>query len=131
MKKKTKRLLATVLATLLLTAFCSAFLQAYAWTNISSTATGFTIYNGSGYVSCDVCAYNHVTKVSIEANLQKKVSGSWTTIKTWTASANDNYVDVVGTKALDKGTYRLEAIYTAKSSSLTETHTTYSPEKTY
>jgi len=131
MAKKTKRLIATILATLLLTAFCSAFLQAYAWTNISSATTSFSILSGTGHVSCGLSAYKHVTKVSIEANLQQKVSGKWTTIKTWTASANDTYVDLVGSKALAKGTYRLEAIYTAKSSSLTEVHTTYSPERVY
>lgn len=132
MQKKTRRLVATILTTLLLVTFCSAFLQAYAWTNICCTSISFPISGGTGNVACTIEAYTSVTKVTIKANLQQKVSGSWKTIATWEKSADARDLLVAGSKALTKGyDYRVEAIFTAKSSALTETVTLYSTVRSY
>ena len=132
MQKKTKRIAATVLCTLLLLAFCSAFLQAYALTNISSTSTGISISGSNGSAVCTITAYPSITKCSIKANLQQYKNGNWVTIATWEKSFNTFYGSLTGTKALTKGyDYRVQAIYTATSASMTETFTAYSGVKRY
>jgi len=133
MQKKIKRLTATILCTLLLLVLCSAFLQAYAFTNISGTTTGISISGGNGGVICSLTGYQgSVTKCSIKANLQQYKNGSWVTIATWQQSFNSYHGSLTGTKAITKGyDYRTQAIYTATSSSGTETFTTYSGVKHY
>ena len=133
MQKKAKRLTASILCALLLITFCSAFLQAHALTNISSTSTGISISGSNGSVVCFVTGYpTFVTKCSIKANLQQYKNGSWITIATWQQSFNSYYGSLTGTKAITKGyDYRVQAIYTATSASLTETFTAYSGVKHY
>jgi len=133
MSKKAKRLTATFLCTLLLLEFCSAFIQAYALTNISSTTTGIHLTGGNGSAICSVVGYQtFVTKCSIKANLQQYKNGSWVTIATWQQSFNTCRGSLTGTKALTKGyDYRIQAIYTATSATMTETFTTYSGVKRY
>jgi len=133
MKKKAKRLAATILCTLLLLAVCSAFLQAYALTNISSTSTGMSISGSNGSAACSIVCYpTFVTKCSIKANLQQYKNGSWVTIATWQQNFNSYRGSLTGTQALTKGyDYRIQAIYTATSASMTETFTAYSGVKHY
>ena len=133
MQKKAKRLTATILCTLLLLALCSVFLQAYAFTNISGTTTGISISGGNGTVICSLTGYQGiVTKCSIKANLQQYKNGSWVTIATWQQSFSTFYGSLTGSKAITKGyDYRTQAIYTATSSSMTETFTAYSGVKSY
>ena len=134
MQKKAKRLTATILCTFLLLALCSSFLQVYAWTNISGTTTGISTSNGNGSAICSLTGYQGtVTKCSIKANLQQYKSGSWVTIATWSQSFNSYRGSLTGTKAnITKGyDYRVQAIYTATSASLTETFTAYSGVKHY
>ena len=133
MQKKAKRLTATILCTLLLLAFCSAFLQAYALTNISVTSTGISISNGNGSAVCSVTGFQtFVTKCSIKANLQQYKNGNWVTIATWQQNFNSYRGSLTGTTAITKGyDYRIQAIYTATSASMTETFTTYSGVKHY
>jgi len=133
MPKKTKRLIATILCTLLLLVLCSAFLQAYALTNISGTTTGISISGGNASAFCSVAGYQaFVTKCSIKTNLQQYKNGSWVTIATWQQSYNDYYGCLTGSKAITKGyDYRTQAIYTATSTTLTETFTAYSGVKHY
>jgi len=133
MRKKTKRITATILCALLLIALSSAFMQAYALTNISGTTTGISISGGNGSAVCTVAGYQtFVTKCSITANLQQYKNGTWVTIDTWPQSFNSYRGSLTGTKALTKGyDYRVQAIYTATSASMTETFTTYSGVKNY
>ena len=133
MQKKVKRITATILCTLLLLAACSAFLQANALTNISSTSTGMSISGSNGSAACSIVGYQaFVTKCSIKANLQQYKNGSWVTIATWEKSFNTFYGSLTGTKALTKGyDYRIQAIYTATSATMTETFTAYSGVKHY
>ena len=133
MQRKTKRLTATILCALLLLALCSAFLQVYAFTNISTTTTGISISGGNGGVICTVAGYQaFVIKCSIKANLQQYKNGSWVTIATWQQSFNGCYGSLTGTVAITKGyDYRTQAIYTATSTTLTETFTAYSGVKHY
>ena len=132
MKKKTKRLIATILVTLLLATLCSAFLQAYAWTNISSATAGLSISGNTGYAACTLSTFNGVTKVTVKCNLQQKIGSSWVTIASWEKNVDGRSCDVGGNKVLTKGyEYRVEGIFTAKSSTLTETATLYSVVKTY
>ena len=133
MPKKAKRLTATILCSLLLLTLCSSFLQAYAFTNISSTTTGISISGGNGTAICSVAGYQtFVTKCSIKANLQQYKNGSWVTIATWSQSFNSYRGSLTGTKAITKGyDYRVQAIYTATSASMTETFTAYSGVKHY
>ena len=133
MRKKTKRITATILCALLLIALSSAFMQAYALTNISGTTTGISISGGNGSAVCTVAGYQtFVTKCSITANLQQYKNGTWVTIATWQQSFNSYRGSLTGTKALTKGyDYRVQAIYTATSASMTETFTTYSGVKNY
>ena len=65
-----------------------------------STATCKSVVVGmSGYV----------TKIVFTQKLQQKVSGSWTTIKTWTTTKNQVSASVVNTKSsMSAGTYRLK-----------------------
>jgi hypothetical protein len=133
MQKKAKRITATILCTLLLMALCSTFLQAYALTNISGTTTGISISSGNGSAICSLTGYQGtVTKCSIKANLQQYKNGSWVTIATWEKSFSTFYGSLTGTKAIAKGyDYRVQAIYTATSASMTETFTAYSGVKSY
>jgi len=133
MQKKAKRLTAIVLCALMLMVLCSGFLQAYAFTNISGTTTGISISGGNGSAICSITAYpSFVTKCSIKANLQQYKNGSWVTIATWQQSFNSYRGSLTGSKAITKGyNYRIQAIYTATSASMTETFTTYSGVKSY
>ena len=133
MQKKTNRIAATILCALLLMAFCTSALQVYALTNIGATTTGISISSGNGTVICSLSGYQgKVTKCSIKANLQQYKNGSWVTIATWQQSFNSFYGSLTGTKAITKGyNYRTQAIYTATSSSMTETFTAYSGVKSY
>ena len=133
MQKKAKRLIAIILYTLLLLALCSTFLQAYALTNISATTTGISISGGNGTAICSVSGFQKiVTNCSIKANLQQYKNGSWVTIATWQQNFTGSYGSLTGTAALTKGyDYRVQAIYTATSATLTETFTAYSGVKSY
>jgi len=132
-QKKVKRFMATIMCAALLIVLCSAFLQAYAFTNISTTTTGISISGGNGSAICSVAGYQtFVTKCSIKANLQQYKSGSWVTIATWEKSITGSYGSLTGTAAITKGyDYRVQAIYTATSATLTETFTAYSGVKSY
>jgi len=133
MSKKAKRLTATILCSLLLVMTCSAFLQVHALTNISSTSTGISISGGNGSAACSIVCYpTLVTKCSIKANLQQYKNGSWVTVATWSQSFNSYRGSLTGTATITKGyDYRVQAIYTATSASMTETFTTYSGVKSY
>ena len=67
-----------------------------------------------------------VTKVTIKLELQKKSSGVYTTVKTWTKTYNEGYAYVDGTATTSPfSTYRLKATFTAYAGSKSESHVSY------
>lgn len=94
MKKKIKVLLAAVLAIAGLLSFSMAAEIAPRWSYITVVDGTLDISSGgSATVSAKGEAYTQgVDNVKLTASLQQQKNGSWTTIKSWSASANARQV---------------------------------------
>ena len=118
-----KKTLSALLAGLLFLVCLCTPISAYASTtdDIGDTPTTYYLYTIStssvlsfsgSTATCKstVCGMNgYVTKIVFTQKLQKKVDGSWTTIKTWTTTKNQTSASVVNSKSsMSTGTYRLK-----------------------
>ena len=67
-----------------------------------------------------------VTKMTIKLELQKKSSGVYTTVKTWTETYNSRVAAADGsTTTSPLSTYRLKATFTAYAGTKSESHVIY------
>lgn len=83
-------------------------------------------------VSCSVEGDSFdATKAKVVAELQVKSGSSWSSVATWTDTQYSEYASVKQTKSVTAGkTYRVKATVTVWESSLSETQTLYSVERT-
>ena len=88
---------------------------------ILSTATTFTISGLTAECGAQMTA-KYSTSLKIKMELQKKSSGTYSTVKTWNKTSTGVVIGVEGSKIINPlSTYRLKVTYTAGS----ETHVTY------
>lgn len=121
----TKKLLSIVLAMMFLFSAFSAtgcetakaeeneYEIAPCFTTIMTAAYAITIDGITAHVSGSLTP-KYKTSLSITLDLQKYSSGSWSTVKTWTASANDIHLTLEGSKVINIfSDYRLKATFKA------------------
>lgn len=90
------------------------------------------IKNGTAIIRSSMTSSAATTKSLITSRLQKKINGTWTTIESWTVSANKNSCSLEKTKSIDKGyEYRVFSTVKAYISSDSESIAVYSPIKKY
>lgn len=91
-----------------------------------------TIRNGNATIKSYMSSSVKTTKSLITSRLQKKVSGSWTTIDSWTTSTNKNSCSLSKVKSVAKGyEYRVFSTVKAYYNSDSESIAVYSPVKRY
>lgn len=107
---------------LIMSIFCSTLLPSYAesadkaegtifqpyWTEISQFNNNINITSsGSADIESTILAFS-VDLIKVEVHLQQLMNGSWTTIKTWTGTSQDEVCSVIGSWYVQKGYfYRL------------------------
>ena len=95
------------------------------YTIISSIDASYSQSNTTGTCYASMRAAG-ASSVSITMTLQKKSGGTYSNVKTWTASANGTSTSIRKTKAISSGsTYRLKVKFTAKKGGSTESDTVY------
>lgn len=98
----------------------------------NSYSSSLTVSGDSATCKSKLNGYSGVTtKIVITQSLQKKSSGSWSTVKT----SSTTIFNFAGTlkktySGLSKGTYRVKSVFTVYSGSDYETLTKYSSSKT-
>lgn len=100
---------------------------------IQANGTLYINSKGVATVDCDVYGYQGTTtRVEISANLQQYTSGSWVTIKTFTANSDSHRTSLSETYSVSKGyNYRVQANIKAYSGSSVETRSVTSSEASY
>lgn len=88
------------------------------YTYIQSNYANLTINESTGVATCTSSCYaTSVYTVSIECKLQRYTGTSWSTVKTWTTSAN-RYANISQTWTVPSGyTYRVYSTYRIYNSS--------------
>ena len=95
------------------------------YTIISTCDTRYSQSGNTANCSASISATG-ASSVSITMTLQKKSGGTYSNVKTWTASANGTSTSIRKTKAISSGsTYRLKVKFTAKKGGSTESDTVY------
>ena len=131
MKKTSFKILSVILALLMaLSIGTIAFAETddssenetnYRFSTIGSTATSFHISGLTANCAAQMTA-KYSTSLKIKMELQKKSSGSYSTVKTWSKSATGIGISLEGSKIINPlSTYRLKVTYTAGS----ETYVAY------
>lgn len=87
--------------------------------------------NGHVQIIASVTASSSVKSCSGTVKLQKKLGSSWYDVCSWSVSANGHSMSTIKTADVVKGTYRAVFTVTVKTSSSSETTTTYSGSSTY
>ncbi len=88
--------------------------------------------NGVAKIGAYVNGKSDTTGVEIEAQLQKKVNGTWTTIKIFTKESASISTKLSETYSVQKGySYRVRVIVTARKGSFIESQTIISEERAY
>lgn len=97
------------------------------------TATGLDITTtGLACCSANVEGYDGITtKIYIKMTLQKYTVLWWSNQETWEGTFNDVVGVLCASKSVNKGTYRVKAVYTVYSGSASEEITSTSLEKQY
>lgn len=90
-------------------------------TDLSISSSGVATITGM------VRGKSDVTSTYVKVTLQKKVSGKWSDVKSWTTSSSTRSATVAETYQVSKGTYRVTMTCSANS----ETKTATSAERTY
>ena len=96
------------------------------YTYIGSTDTSFTVNTFSCAATGDICGRNGTIKVNIKLQLQKENDGVWSTVETWEKTFNGISGELEGSATISPfSNYRLKAVYTAYTSSDSETLVAY------
>ena len=89
------------------------------YTVIASTSYGITISGLKAYCTGALTA-QYSTSLNIKLELQKKSSGTYSTIKTWTGSKTGVAMSLEGSKTINPlSDYRLKATFKAGSETVT------------
>ena len=129
MKKYSFKILSVIMAMIMALSFGSvAFAESgdatddeinYRYSTIGATAVGFDI-NGLTAECSAMLNAKYSTSLHIKMELQKKSSGSYSTVKTWTKSATGVTTTLEGSKIINPlSTYRLKVTFTAGSETIT------------
>ena len=96
------------------------------YTVIQTTQASLTKNNSTASVSGTINAAAGTSKVTIKLELQVKSGSVYSTVKTWTKTAQSNYAKQTGSYSINSSkTYRLKATFTATKNGSTETATVY------
>ena len=131
MKKRSFKILSFIMALIMALSFGTAtFAETddtsdneiiYRFDVIGSTSTSLTISGITAQCSATLGA-KYSTTLKIKMELQKKSSGTYSTVKTWTKTDSGTLTAISGSKVINPlSTYRLKVTFTAGS----ETHVTY------
>lgn len=83
------------------------------WEDAGTITPYFSVSGGKAYCDATITGNNSTTKIVADISLQKRNSnGSYTTVKTWTASSSSKYLDVSNSYSISSGTYKM--VVTAK-----------------
>lgn len=88
------------------------------YTDIVDLYAFLTVDSDTANVYVEATGSSSVTKITIQAILQKKSSsGSWTTVKSWSGTTSDNSATLDKSYPVSSGTYRVYATATFYTSS--------------
>lgn len=129
MKKKLIKIMSIIMAMLIaLSASTVAFAETddssdseieLRYSTIGSTGVSLTINGLTAECSSKITA-KYSTSLKIKMELQKKSSGSYSTVKTWSKSATGVTTTLAGSKLINPlRTYRLKVTFTAGSETIT------------
>lgn len=94
-------------------------------TSLSISASGTaTVY---GYVQKTPAGKN----IYLTSTLQRYSNGSWSNVKSWSASSTSSSASILETYQVTSGTYRIETYYYVSGDSGYESDTVYSKTVTY
>ena len=133
-----KKIFSAITATILLLSMCTIAyasentekeadsLYGMRYTYISYTTTSINISNGLATVSNSISCNSDVDKVTVSSYLQKYSNGTWTTLKHWTDTENDNRYAGTHTYYVASGnSYRVLTYFYAYDGSASESVTEY------
>ncbi len=123
MKKKLIKIMSIIMAMLIaLSASTVAFAETddstdteivYRYTTIGTNTARLSISGITASCSASLTA-KYATSLYIKMELQKKSSGTYSTVKTWTKSANSTGTAVTGSRTINPlSTYRLKVTFKA------------------
>lgn len=97
------------------------------YNNIYKISSSLTRSGSNAVVSSSVRGQSGVTKTSVTSTLQRKVSGKWVNVKSWTDTQNKILSSLNKTNSITKGySYRVMTKGTAYRGSVGESGTVYS-----
>lgn len=97
-------------------------------TNIKYSTISLSLSDGTAKCSASVTGYaSNTNRVSIYLYLQKYSGSGWSTVESWSDSANGTTLSMYETVSISSGRYRLKASYYAQDENVVK----YSGEKVY
>lgn len=97
------------------------------WTNTESISSSLTFSGTTANCGARIVGMSGTTRISATFTLQRRVNGTWVTIKTWTESSSSNTLNFSGTHTVTKGfTYRLSVNATVTRNGVSETVSSWS-----
>ena len=92
------------------------------WTNVSEVRPTLSFSGTTANCSAFVQGFSGTTKIAATVTLARKNGNSWTTVKTWTQTANSTVLTWSGTQSITTGnTYRLTITANVTRNGTTET----------
>lgn len=96
------------------------------YVNAESISSTLRINSGKATCSSSVMGKKGTTRIEITMTLQKKIKGSWNTVKTWKGSKNSTSYTLTNTLSVGRGTYRLKSVAVVYKGGKPDTVTKYS-----
>ncbi len=130
---RTKKLLAIILVILSVTMISQITVSAadasIMWVQTSITINDFSVSGNEVCVQGGTFGYFGVDSCYIIAVLQKKSGSNWVTQKSWTKTANADYVALTEYTTVSAGSYRLYTYHGVTDNGYTEASTMVSPTR--
>lgn len=97
---------------------------------INANAT-ISVSNGTASLKGTLTGKPGVTKIKCTLTLQKKDSGTWGNVESWSKEVNATSISFTKTRSISHGTYRTKAKFKVYKGGTSETITKYSSQVTY
>ena len=99
--------------------------------NALSASATMSIDNGTASLKGRLTGKTGVTKIKCTLTLQKKESGNWNNVESWSKEVNATSITFTKTRSVSHGTYRTKAKFKVYKGGTCETITKYSSQATY
>lgn len=90
-------------------------------TNVHTSSLSLSFSGMTANCSATLIAYtSNTTYVKVKMTLAKYTNGGWSTVQSWSNSADSAYVYLSKSTVVSRGKYRLTCVYTANSEVITK-----------